>query len=162
MPDDEVIYLTPKGYDKLQDELTQLTTVRRLEIANRIRDSKDHGEFADDNTELEEIKFEQALVESRIAELKDLLGVAQKLATKDIPVEKVGVGSVVVIDNINTKDDEFEVRIVTPFEADPDEGNVSIESPLGRALLGQKPGDKVSISVPAGNLSYEIKQIKKK
>lgn len=159
---DDVVFLTPGGYKKLNDELTHLTTVRRHEIANRIREANEHGEFADDNTEFDEIKFEQALVEKRIAELKEVLGQAQKLTAKDIPTDAVGMGSVVTLKSMEKKGDTFDVRLVTPYEADPDEGFVSTESPMGQALLTRKKGDKISINVPAGLLKYEIVEIAKK
>jgi len=159
---DEVVYLTPQGYKKLTEELSHLTTVRRHEIANRIREANEHGEFADDNTEFDEIKFEQALVEKRVAELKELLGQAQKLTPKDIPTDRVGVGSVVKLRNMDKRGDIFDVRMVAPYEADPDANYISMESPVGQALTGRKAGEKVEIKVPAGLLRYEIKEINKK
>ncbi len=161
MIEDPTIYLTPKGFDKFEAELKHLTMARRSDIANRIRESKEHGEFADDNTEMDEIKFEQALIENRISELKEVLGAAIKLRTRDIPTDVVGLGSIVTLKNPKKRGEHFDVRIVTPFEADPDNDMISRESPLGSALLGRKKGDKVEINVPAGLLSYVIEEIKR-
>jgi transcription elongation factor GreA len=157
-----VVYLTPKGYKRLAEELDHLLTVRRHQVAQRIRDSKEHGEFAEDNTEFDDAKFEQAMIENRITELKEMLASAQKLTARNIPTDEVGLGSIVLLRNLNSKTEQMEVRIVTPYEADPDEHMVSSESPLGQALTGRKVGDKVTLHVPAGRLRYEVKEIRKK
>ncbi|GMV38143.1 MAG: hypothetical protein AMXMBFR61_26510 [Fimbriimonadales bacterium] len=162
MTEEGVVLLTEKGYKRLSDELAQLTSVRRPEIAERIRASKEQGEFADDNSEFEEAKREQAIVESRIAELKELLSSAQKLSARNIPTDRVGIGSVVVLRNLKKRKEQIEVRVVTVFEADPDEGSISSDSPWGQALLGRAVGDKVVINAPAGELHFEILEIRKK
>src|SRR5688500_17821517 len=87
--------LTPTGHRALQVELEHLTAVKRPEIADRIRESQQHGEFSEDNSELDEVKFEQAMVESRIAELKTIFGNATILDDSMIPTDHVGIGSVV-------------------------------------------------------------------
>src|SRR3954451_17756077 len=91
------LYLTPEGYQALQQELEHLTMVKRPEIADRIRESLQHGEFSEDNSELDEVKFEQAMVESRMAELKGIFGNAQVLEANQIPTDHVGIGSTVKI-----------------------------------------------------------------
>jgi len=162
MTEEGVVLLTEKGFKRLSDELAQLTGVRRPEIAERIRASKEQGEFADDNSEFEEAKREQAIVESRIAELKELLSSAQKLSTRNIPTDRVGIGSVVVLRNLKKRSEKLEIRVVTVFEADPDEGSISSDSPWGQALMDRAVGDKVVINAPAGQLHYEILEIRKK
>src|SRR5947208_15303140 len=104
------VALTPEGYAALQKELEHLTTVKRPEIAERIRESLQHGEFSEDNSELDEVKFEQAMVESRMAELKGIFGSAQILDPEQIPTDHVGIGSIVKISDQDF-DDEFEVRV---------------------------------------------------
>src|SRR5947209_1675726 len=89
------LLLTPEGYKALQAELEHLTMVKRPEIADRIRESLQHGEFSEDNSELDEVKFEQAIVESRMAELKGIFGSAQILDPDHIPTDQVGIGSIV-------------------------------------------------------------------
>lgn len=152
------IYLLPEGYKRLHDELEYLTLKRRPEIADRIRESLQHGEFSEDNSELDEVKFDQAIVESRIQELKTIFGNAQELAPQDIPTSHVGIGSLVKLRD-EAFDDLFEVRIVTVYEADPNADMISNESPLGVALMGSKAGDKVEFEAPDGPRSYSVVSI---
>ena len=152
------VALTPEGYAALQHELEQLTTVKRPEIAERIRESLQHGEFSEDNSELDEVKFEQAMVENRIAELKTIFGNAHILEDASIPTDHVGIGSRVTV-NDPEFNDSFEVRVVTSVEADPSRDLISNESPVGKALLGKRVGDQVQVAVPAGVLKLTIKAI---
>src|SRR5579862_2392453 len=94
------ILLTPDGYRLLQQELEYLTTNKRPEIADRIRESQQHGEFSEDNSELDEVKFEQAMVESRIAELKTIFGNAHVLEPENIPTDRVGIGSLITVEDV--------------------------------------------------------------
>ena len=152
--------LTPEGYKALQEELEHLTTVKRPEIADRIRESQQHGEFSEDNNELDEVKFEQAMVENRVAELKTIFGNATILDDSMIPTDHVGVGSKVKVEDTDFGD-EFEIRIVTSIEADPSRDLVSNESPMGTALLGHSAGDKVSFEAPEGRKHYKVLKISK-
>ena len=154
------IYLTPEGYANLKQELDHLTIVKRVEIADRLRDSKDHGEFSEDNHELDEVKFEQAIVESRIAELKGLFATAQILETSLIPTDSVGMGSYVTVKD-STGGAEFEVRMVSSYEANPDEDLISNESPMGMALIDRGEGEEVVFEAPAGKLRYKILKIRR-
>lgn len=154
------ILLTPHGYEQLQKELEHLTTVKRPEIADRIRESQQHGEFSEDNSELDEVKFEQAMVENRIAELKTIFGNAHVLEDSMIPTDKVGVGSFVTV-NDSQYDDEFEIRLVSSVEADPANDLISIESPLGTALLTHEAGEDVVFDAPEGKKRYRIVSIRK-
>ena len=156
----DVIYLTPDGHRKIEAELQYLTTVRRQEIAARIRDSKEHGEFSEDNSELDEVKFEQAMIEGRIVDLKSVLANGQVLTPADVPSREIGIGSKVGLANTRSKD-AFSVLLVSSIEADPDSDRVSTESPLGEAIFGKKKGDKVTVEAPAGRITYEIKSVSK-
>ncbi|MBA3726020.1 MAG: transcription elongation factor GreA [Armatimonadetes bacterium] len=156
----DVIYLTPAGHKRLEEELQYLTTARRQEIAARIRDSKEHGEFSEDNSELDEVKFEQAMVEGRIVDLKSVLANAQVITPEDVSTKEVTIGSLVQLANTKSKD-EFKVMVVSSIEADPDEDRISTESPLGEAIFGKKKGDKVTVEAPAGKITYEIKGLAK-
>jgi len=109
------ILLTPKGYQTLQVELEHLTMVKRPEIADRIRESQQHGEFSEDNSELDEVKFEQAMVENRIAELKSIFGNAHVLEEDQIPTDRVGIGSMVTVNDLQF-DDKFDIRVVSSIE----------------------------------------------
>lgn len=153
------VFLTPEGYKRLQAELEVLTTQKRQEIAERLRESKEHGEFSEDNNELEEVKFEQAIIENRINDLKLIFAGAQIVDTDLLNDREVNIGNYVEV-----KDDrgmQFEVRVVSSIEADPDHDYVSNESPMGTALLGAKMGETIEFEAPAGKLKYKVIKIRK-
>jgi len=154
------IWLTPDGHDKLKKELEHLTMVKRPEIAERIRDSQDHGEYSEDNSELDEVKFEQAIVETRIAELKAIFGTASILEFSNLKTDRVGIGNTAKIRDLDWHD-EFEVRIVMSIEADPNNDLISVESPLGSAIYGQEEGVEVSYLTPDGTKKVKILSIGK-
>lgn len=154
------ILLTPEGYKKLQAELEHLTTVKRPEIADRIRESQQHGEFSEDNNELDEVKFEQAMVETRIAELKSIFGNAHILDEANIPTDRVGIGSLVTVDDPEYGD-TFDVRLVSSIEADPANDMISNESPMGLALLGRSVDEPITFEAPEGKKKYKIIGIRK-
>lgn len=150
--------LTPEGYAALQHELEHLTAVKRPEIAGRIRESLQHGEFSEDNSELDEVKFEQAMVENRIAELKTIFGNAHVLDADSIPTDHVGLGSRVTVHDTEFGD-EFQVRVVISVEADPSRDLISNESPMGTALLGHSPGESVEFETPDGKKKFKLVSI---
>lgn len=152
--------LTPEGYQRLQAELQDLTVNKRAEIAERLRDSKDHGEFSEDNNELDEVKFEQGMVEARISDLKAMFAGATVINLEELPTEAVGVGNTVAVKDAD-RGIEFEVRVVCSVEADPDNDYISNESPMGVALMGASVGDSVSFEAPAGRITYKVTNIGK-
>lgn len=149
------IFLTPEGHAALQTELEHLTSVKRPEIAERIRESQQHGEFAEDNSELDEVKFEQAIVENRIADLKGIFGSATILEMDKIPTDHVGIGSLVSVTD-GEESDAFDLRVVSGIEADPDRDMVSSDSPMGAALLGHVPGDNIYFDSPDGRKKFKL------
>lgn len=144
----------------MHNELEHLTSVKRPEIANRIRESLEHGEFSEDNSELDEVKFEQAIVESRIAELKTIFGNAMVMEDEHIPVDHVGLGSRVTLKDIEFGD-EFQIRLVASIEADPNKDLISIESPMGTALLNKTINEIAEVLAPGGKKSYKIVSIER-
>lgn len=152
------ILLTPEGFAALQKELEHLTAVKRPEIADRIRESQQHGEFSEDNSELDEVKFEQAMVENRIAELKVMFGNAHVLNLEQIPTDRIGIGSVVTLNDLQF-DDQFEIRIVSSIESDPTRDLISSESPLGMALYGHKEAEDVVFEAPEGKKRYRVLKV---
>jgi len=152
------LFLTPEGHKRLQDELARLTTEKRAEIAERIRESKDHGEYSEDNSELDEVKIEQAIVENRINELKAVLSSADILTNDQIPTDRVGLGSKVAVKDAD-RSVAFSIRMVASVEADPDNDLISEESPMGQALMGKKVGEIADFEAPAGKLKYEVTKI---
>lgn len=161
MYDDDAILLTPIGHKTLSDELERLTKSTRSEIATRIEDSMSHGEYSEENSELDEIKFEQSMNEDRILELQEILANSYILTAKDISVKTANIGTVVSLFNVKKKSDEFKVNLVSSAEADLNNDNVSDDSPLGRALIGRAKGDQIKVEAPAGTVIYEIVKIGK-
>ncbi len=154
------ILLTREGHKRLKEELRYLSVEKRAEIAERIRESKDHGEYSEDNSELDEVKVEQAMVENRINELKLVLSNAETLQTRKITTDSVGLGSRVSLRDKRRRI-EFEIRVVASPEANADEDLISLESPLGKALIGGAVGDIIKYEAPGGPLRYEIVGIRK-
>jgi transcription elongation factor GreA len=144
-------YLSREGLQKLRDELDQLQGVRRSEIATRIHDAKEHGDLAE-NAEYEDAKNEQAFVEGRIQSLETLIKNAI-IIDEHHSTDHVQIGSTVVVQSDGNKET---YTIVGSAEASPGNGKISNESPVGRALLGRKKGETVSVSVPAGDFTYTI------
>jgi transcription elongation factor GreA len=149
-------FLTREGFQKLQDELEQLRTTKRQEIASRLREAMEGGELIE-NAEYEAAKNEQAFIEGRIKELEVLLASARVI--EELPkAEQVQVGSTISVKEEGGKPEEYE--IVGAAEADPKEGRISNESPLGKAVLGHKVGDRVEVDAPAGKFIVQIVKIK--
>ena len=147
-------YISKDGLDKLRAELDEMLAVRRPEIAQRIHDAKEHGDLSE-NAEYEDAKNEQAFVEGRIQTLEAMIKNAT-LIDEHTSTDHVQIGSTVKV-----KGDEGPETflIVGSAEAKPAQGRISNESPVGRALLGRKKGDKVVVKVPAGDFAYTIVEI---
>jgi transcription elongation factor GreA len=157
--DDDQTLVTKEGLKRLKDELDHLKTTRRAEVAQRLREAISYGDLSE-NSEYEEAKNEQAFVEGRILELeakiKNAKIIAEKKETKHKEVE---IGCTVVLQNITDGDDPERYTIVGSTEADPLDHKISNESPLGKAVLGKRKGDRVEIHSPSGNIKYEVVQV---
>ena len=151
------VYVTKEGLVKLEEELEHLRNVRRQEVALRLREAMEDGDELIDNAEYEAAKNEQAFVEGRILELEHMLAQAEVIQ-HDKKSENVEIGSTVVIKEGNRKPETY--RIVGIAEADPKEGLISNESPLGRALLDKRVGDSVEVEAPDGAIKFKIVKIK--
>lgn len=147
-------FLTREGYLKLQEELDILRTQKREEIANRLHEAMEGGELIE-NAEYEAAKNEQAFVEGRIKELEILLATSRIIDEAPVSNEGVQVGAKVVIQEEGSRSKE-EYTIVGVAEAEPSEGKISNESPLGRALLNHKEGDRVQVDAPAGPFFVKV------
>ncbi|MCQ4088981.1 transcription elongation factor GreA [Saccharibacillus sp. JS10] len=158
MSDKEVI-LTPDGLKKLEDELENLKSVKRREVAERIKVAIGYGDISE-NSEYEDAKNEQAFIEGRVITLEKMLRNARIINADEIGTDVVSVGSTVVVKDVEFGD-EMEYAIVGSAESNPLENRISNESPVGSALLGKSKGDKVDVNVPAGVLQYEIIDIRK-
>ncbi|MDD3948880.1 MAG: transcription elongation factor GreA [Anaerolineaceae bacterium] len=149
-------YLTREGYEKSEKELAYLRTVKRKEVATRLQDAMEDGELIE-NAEYEAAKNEQSFVEGRIKELEILLANARIIGEEDNPQGIVKVGSKVTIQEEGFESEKY--MIVGPAEAAPLEKRISNESPIGRALINHKVGDKVKVETPGGAFTVEILQI---
>ncbi|MBN6187418.1 transcription elongation factor GreA [Aneurinibacillus sp. BA2021] len=157
MTEKEVI-LTAAGLQKLEDELEQLKTVKRREVAQRIKEAISYGDLSE-NSEYEEAKNEQAFIEGRIITLEKMLRNARVITGEELDTGIVGVGSTVRVKDLEF-DEEMEFKIVGSAESDPTQNKISNESPVGVALLGKSKGSIVDVNVPAGVVRYEILEIK--
>ncbi len=153
------VILTDEGLKKLEEELEQLKTVKRKEIAEKIKVALSFGDLSE-NSEYDEAKNEQALVESRIASIEATLKNAQVIDSKDIKTNKVFVGTKVKLLDLEFNE-ECEYKIVGSNEADPANGKISDESPVGKGILGHRVGQTVEIETPAGVTAYKILEISK-
>ncbi|MBQ9977236.1 MAG: transcription elongation factor GreA [Clostridia bacterium] len=154
----KVIQLTKAGLEKLQNELEQLKTVGRTEIAEKIRVARGYGDLSE-NSEYDEAKNEQAKIEARIVELEKMLENVSIIAD-DINTDVVTLGVNVVVLDVEY-DEELTYRIVGSAEANPMQGYLSDDSPVGSALLGAKVGDEVTAVTPTGELKFKIVSISK-
>ncbi len=155
-PSNELL-LTKDGLEKLENELNHLRTVKRKEVAARIKEAISFGDITD-NSEYEDAKNEQAFIEGRIITLEKMLRRARLLEKDASSDYQISLGSTVVLKDLNL-DKEYEYTIVSTAEADPTEKKISNESPVGKAILGLTVGDQVEVKVPAGNFNYRIEGI---
>ena len=153
------VLLTDEGLRKLEDELDFLKTVRRKEIAEKIKVALSFGDLSE-NSEYDEAKNEQAMVESRIVTIEAMLKNVKLIDENEINTEIIHVGSRAKVKNLSS-DRESTYKIVGSNEANPLEGRISDESPVGKALLGKKPGNKITVETPGGTIVYEVLEIGK-
>lgn len=151
------IFLTQEGYEKLKEKLDHLKLVKRREIAKQLEKARAMGDLSE-NAEYDAAKEAQAHLEKSIFELEDKLSRARIIEHENIARDKVYVGAKVRLLDKDSEE-ELEYLIVSPPEADYNENKISIESPIGKALLGHKEGEIIEINVPAGVLRYEILEI---
>ena len=157
-PNKEVI-LTTEGLQKLEQELEVLKVVKRQEIAERIKEARTFGDLSE-NAEYDEAKNAQAELELRIEKLENILKFAIVVDDDDIPKGIVYVGSIVKVKNLTHEETET-IEIVGAREADPFNGRISHESPIGAALMGKKKGDTVDAHTPSGTIKFKVMSITK-
>ena len=159
MEDKKEILLTQEGYQKLEDELEILKTVRRREVADRIKVDISFGDISE-NAEYDEAKNEQAQVEERIIKLESMIRRAVIIDESKIDSNVVTIGSIVKVNDMDFEE-EVEYTIVGSAEADPYEGKISNESPVGKALIGAHTGDVVDVEMPMGIMKYKVLEIQR-
>lgn len=148
--------LTAEGLKELEEELEQLKTVGRKEAAEKIKVARSFGDLSE-NAEYDEAMSDQAKLEARINEIENMIKNAKVFDESSVGTEIVHIGSKVTIQN--NKRQKFSYQIVGFAQANPDEGKISDESPVGKALLGHKVGDKVAVEAPIGTLNFKIVSI---
>lgn len=158
MSEKEVI-LTQDGLKKLEEELEFLKSVKRREVAERIKVAIGYGDISE-NSEYEDAKNEQAFIEGRVITLEKMLRNARIINNDEIDTEVASIGSIVTLQDMEFGD-SVEYTIVGSAESDPSQNKISNESPVGKAILGKKSGVVVDVSVPAGIIQYKIIGIKK-
>lgn len=151
--------LTQEGYNKIEDEVEFLKTVRRKEVAERIKVAISFGDLSE-NAEYDEAKNEQAQMEERIVKLENMLRKAVIIDESQIDSSVVTIGSTVKVHDVDF-DEEVEYTIVGSAEADPYNGKISNESPVGRAFIGKQKGENVEVQVPNGVVTYKILDIRR-
>ena len=159
MAESKKVILTSEGLEKLEQELEYLTTEKRQEVAAKIKQALSFGDLSE-NSEYDEAKIEQAQVEERIKALDNMLKNVQIIEEEEIDTKKVGLGSKVKVLDMEFNE-EMEYTIVGSTEADPSQNKISDESPVGKALLGQKKNKIVEVTVPAGVIQFKILSITK-
>ena len=157
------ILLTKEGLDKLEAELDELKGVKRKEVAEKIKVALSFGDLSE-NSEYDEAKNEQAIVEARIADIEAMLKLVKVIDESELSSEEIHIGSKLELRVVTSKKGASQVvnyKIVGSNEADPANGCISDESAVGKALLGHVTGDKVTVEVPAGRMEYEVLAISK-
>jgi transcription elongation factor GreA len=154
MSNNHPIYLTEEGLHKVKEELEYLITVRRREVAQMIAEAKAEGDISE-NAGYDEAKTAQGFLEGKIRELENVLKKAQVIAEDETPANVINIGRTVVVREDGT-DLEESYTIVGSLEADPLHGRVSNESPMGKALLGKKKGQKAIVDSPGGQIVFKI------
>ena len=162
-PVENMVLLTREGYENIEKELEELKSVRRKEISDKLKEARSFGDLSE-NAEYDEAKNAQAQLEERIAKLENMLRKAEIISETDIKANKVNIGSIVKV-SIKYPDGETEEEeyiIVGSTESNPLDGKISNESPIGKAMIGAKKGQKVDVQVPDGIAKIKILSIEYK
>ncbi|KQY79960.1 transcription elongation factor GreA [Paenibacillus sp. Root52] len=157
MANDEVI-LTQEGLEKLEDELRELKTVKRKELAERLKLAISYGDLKE-NSEYHSAKDDQAFMETRVLILEKMLKNARVITADNMDSNKVGVGSTVLLNDIEFAE-KIEYKLVGPAEADVSDNKISYESPLGKELMGKEVGSTIHVNAPMGVIKYELLEIR--
>jgi transcription elongation factor GreA len=152
------IPFTPQGFQNLKKELERLKRVERPSNIKAIEEARAHGDLSE-NAEYAAAKDRQGFIEGRISELEFKLNSADVIDPTNLPKDRAVFGSTVVLENVDTGEG-VEYQLVGPEESDIGKGRISVSSPLGRAMLGKKPDDEITVQAPAGKRVYEVVEIR--
>ncbi len=151
--------ISKAGFQRLQEQLNYLKTVRRGEVAENLKVARSYGDLSE-NAEYDEAKNEQGILEAQIAEMEQIIATATVVEDDDISIDEIGIGSIIKLRDLDT--DEIEqMQIVGSTESDPDNMKISDESPIGKAALGKKVGELFEVDVPDGSIKFEVLEISK-
>ena len=151
--------ISREGFEKLQEEYTRRVTVRRAEVAQKLKEARSFGDLSE-NAEYDEAKNEQALLEAQIAHLEETISNAEVVEDDNISIDEIGIGSIIKIKNISSENIET-LQIVSTTEADANEGKISDDSPIGKAEMKKKVGDIFIVEAPVGEIRFEVIDISK-
>jgi transcription elongation factor GreA len=152
--------ITQEGLDRLRQELAKLEKEERPAVIQAISEARSHGDISE-NAEFHAAKERQGFIEGRIAELHSKIAVSEVIDCSNLPDDRIVFGTTVLLNDLDT-DDEFKIRLVGPDESNADNGDISVLSPLGRALIGKEPGDEIQVKTPGGLRLLEIIEINSK
>ena len=155
----EELLVTQEGYDRIVAEHDELVSVKRAEVAERIKEAISYGDISE-NAEYDSAKNEQAELEEHIHELEEMLRKAKIISEEEMKGDKVNIGLKVTVKDLDTGDKEV-FSIVGATGSDPFSGKISTESPVGKALIGKKKGETVAVEIPDGVINYKIMKIEK-
>lgn len=153
------IVLTTEGYNKLEEELKYLKGPKKMQVAERIKIAREFGDLSE-NSEYDDAKNEQALLEAKIQDIENMLRVAKVVDDDEVSTRKVGIGTQVTVHDFEF-DEDITYGIVGSTEVDMKNNKISNESPVGKALIGAKKGDEVDVETPGGVIKYKILSIKR-
>jgi transcription elongation factor GreA len=153
----ERIPITKQGLEKLKTELKRFESVERPENIRAIEEARSHGDISE-NAEYHAAKERQSFIDVKIKELKDSIGRAEVLEVEQGPADRVFFGKTVLLYSVE-KDEENEYQLLGPYESDPENGKISVTSPLGKALLGREVGEEIRVKTPGGLQNFEIVEI---
>lgn len=151
--------ISREGFEKLQQEYTRLVTVRRAEVAQKLKEARSFGDLSE-NAEYDEAKNEQALLEAQIKQLEETISNAEVVEDDSISVDEIGIGSIIKIKKLGGDSVET-LQIVSTTETDAENGKISDDSPIGKAAMKKKVGDVIIVEAPVGELRFEVIDISK-
>ena len=154
----ERIPITKQGLEKLRRELNRLESVEKPQNIRAIEEARGHGDLSE-NAEYHAAKERQSFLEGKINDLKAIIGKSEVLEVESGPADRIVFGRTVRLYNIQT-DEEITYQLLGPYESDPENGKISVTSPLGKALVGKEQGDEISVRTPGGVQEYEILEIR--
>ena len=154
----ERIPITREGLEKVRTELNRLESVEKPQNIRAIEEARGHGDLSE-NAEYHAAKERQSFLEGKINELKAIIGKSEVLEVESGPTDRIVFGRTVRLYNLQT-DEEITYQLLGPYESDPENGKISVISPLGQALIGKEMGDEISVTTPGGVQEFEILEIR--